>query len=175
MNLLNDVVLYKNEETIKTEKENKKFVISNEKRKVLIQILLYVFQSKINISEDELNEYSGIINKICLSIYDNNLEKIKKNNLDFIIYPNLTRIYSSAFLQIFLNKLYYEILNGVKDTKNLIDLFLQAYQKLGNVWKYVQILMLKILYYHSGKDINKLNQTLKTEKNDLIIDLNKFL
>ena len=175
LNLLNDVVLYKNEETIKTEKENKKFVISNEKRKVLIQILLYVFQSKINISEDELNEYSGIINNICLSIYDNNLEKIKKNNLDFIIYPNLTRIYSSAFLQIFLNKLYYEILNGVKDIKNLIDLFLQAYQKLGNVWKYVQILMLKILYYHSGKDINKLNQTLKTEKNALIIDLNKFL
>ena len=56
LNLLNDVVLYKNEETIKTEKENKKFVISNEKRKVLIQILLYVFQSKMNISEDELNE-----------------------------------------------------------------------------------------------------------------------
>ena len=50
MNFLNDCVLYKNEESIKYELDNNnKFVITNEKRKVLIQILLFTRTAKYKI------------------------------------------------------------------------------------------------------------------------------
>ena len=162
MNFLNDCVLYKNEESIKYELDNNnKFVITNEKRKVLIQILLYVFQTKININENDLDEYVQIMKYISESIFDNNSEKNKKE-INYIIYPNLTRIFMCSFLQIFIYKLFKEISKNSQSIKPTTKKFFLSFEGFKKVWKYVQILMLKILYFNIlNKDMNKLEKELE--------------
>ena len=45
-------------------------LLSDEKRKVLIQIILYIFQSKISITESYLEDYSDIMKYVAKSIDD---------------------------------------------------------------------------------------------------------
>ena len=74
---------------------------NNKKSKVLIEILLYFFKIKISLTTSDLEEYFPIM-KYIIDAIDGDETKI-----DFIIFPNITRIYASVFLLIFL-ELYLE-------------------------------------------------------------------
>jgi hypothetical protein len=66
--------------------------------KTLIQILIYIYQTKIEISVEYLEEYSSLMKFIVAAIDSEPDNKVIKNN---IVYPNLTRIYCYVFMEKF--------------------------------------------------------------------------
>ncbi len=78
-----------------------KTIEENKKSKVLIEILIYFFKIKMSFTTSDLENYFPIMKYIRDAI-DGDETKI-----DFIIFPNITRIYASVFLIIFL-ELYLE-------------------------------------------------------------------
>ena len=166
------LIFYENEENTRDKEimffidklvNYKSKLLSDEKRKVLIQIILYIFQSKISITESYLEDYSDIMKYVAKSIDD---DQKQSEELDYVIYPNLTRIYCSAFVQIYINEFFKSIsIDSQVIGKNTIKNFLNSFYGLKKLWKYIQILMLKILYFNIfNKNLELLSEALENDK-----------
>ena len=136
----------------------------NEKAKILTEIILYYFESHLIFDENRIGEYSYIIKYLIAAIEnDDNIE----NN--YIIYPYLTRIFASAFLkkylEFYINAIYKKLQN-----KGNVKIFDGSFENRKLLWKYVEILMGKILYFNIlKKDFNKFKNEAKNE------NMNKYL
>ena len=140
----------------------------NEKSKVLIEILIYFFKIKISLTTSDLEEYFPIM-KYIIDAIDGDETKI-----DYIIFPNITRIYASVFLQIFLELYLKAKYNNDQQVK--IAGFQTLFQYRKQLWIYSQRLMIKILYYNIlNENFDDLKTTLQKDNfniyfNDLIKD-----
>ncbi len=85
-----------------------------------------------------------------------------ETKIDFIIFPNITRIYASVFLQIFL-ELYLES-KYKNDQQVKIAGFQTLFQFRKQLWIYSQKLMIKILYYNIlNENFDELKKSIQQE------------
>ena len=143
----------------------------DEKSLLITEILLYIFQINIKIEIDYFESYSHILEKIFKAIdngiirKDNDDKKIKlEENLSYVIYPNLTTIYASAFLQKYV-KLYVNDIFKKEEKIGNIKEFNKSLSSHKLIYYYIQILIARILYYdYLNKDYKRLKQESENEK-----------
>ena len=139
----------------------------NKKSKILIEILLYYFQSHIKIPEDDIDEYSEILKNINEVIDKNEIEEIK-----YINYPYITRIFASAFLKVFLE----EYIKAVVENKQITFLknVTNSFQNRKLLSSYIQNIIAKILYYNVlNQDLNQFK--IESKKNNLRVFLENYI
>ena len=113
-----------------------------QKVKTLIQILIYIYQTKIEISVEYLEEYSSLMKFIVAAIDSEPDNKVIKNN---IVYPNLTRIYCCVFMEKFLETYLKALIdkeNNILNVKN----FYSSLNYLKVLSETIKELMVKILF-----------------------------
>ena len=143
----------------------------DEKSLLITEILLYIFQINIKIEIDYFESYSHILEKIFKAIdngiirKNNDDKKIKlEENLSYVIYPNLTTIYASAFLQKYV-KLYVNDIFKKEEKIGNIKEFNKSLSSHKLIYNYIQILIARILYYdYLNKDYKRLKQESENEK-----------
>ena len=129
---------------------------NNDKSKVLKEIFLYIFNIKITLSLDDLDDYYDMMKYI--------IDAIDGDNIQLIVFPQITRIYASSYLQKYL-ELYLKYIIEKKTGNNKIEKFLTLFNLRKQLWSYIQRIMLKILYYNIlNENFEKLKNYLEKEE-----------
>ena len=136
-----------------------------EKVKTLIQILIYIYQSKIKIKVEEFEDYSLLMKFIVVAIDGEPDNKIIKNN---IVYPNLTRIYCCVFMEKFL-EIYLKNLVNMEINILIVKNFYHSLDGFKELSEKIKELMIKILFFNIFKqDYKKLEDFINETKDDYL-------